>query len=168
MATNMNFSQFAGKLRAAALNFEKEVKEIVELNTGDMEMEAIRSAPGGGDLIRTQYGSENQEDIARGRNWVPISQAIGYKLTNNGFTGTVFVEKSAGELAAWVEFSTGQDATRYLATVPPEWRAVAQRYYINGKGTIIGKPYMLPAFMKYKIQFVKDLKAAIKSFGKTV
>lgn len=168
MAQNLNFSQFATKLRAAATAFEKEVKEVVELNTGDMEMEAIKNAPGGGDLIRTQHGSENQQDIARGRSWVPISQAIGYKLSNNGFTGTVFVERSAGELAAWVEFSTGQDAARYLSTVPVEWRAVAAKFYRNGKGSIIGQPYMLPAFMKYKEQFVKDLKAAIQNSFKTV
>lgn len=168
MASNLNFNQFSGKLRAAALNFEKEVKEIVELNTGDMEMEAIRNAPGGGDLIRTQHGSENQQDIARGRSWVPISQAIGYKLTNNGFTGTVFVERSAGELAAYVEFGTGQSAATYLSTVDPQWKAVAQRYFINGRGTIVNQPYMLPAFMKHKEQFVKDLKDAIKNFGKTI
>jgi hypothetical protein len=168
MPRNQNFSQFAVSLRSAALAFEKEVKEIVEINIGDLEMEAIRNAPGGGDLIRTQHGPESQQDIARGRSWVPISQAIGYKLTNRGLTGTVFVERSAGELAAYVEFSTGQDAARYLSTVPPEWRAVAQRYYINGRGTIIGKPYMLPAFMKYKEQFVKDLKAAIQNSFKTV
>lgn len=168
MAQNLNFSQFAGKLRAAALAFEKEVKEIVELNVGDMEMEAIRLSPGGGDLIRTQHGPENQQDIARGRSWVPISQAIGYKLSNNGFTGTVFVERSAGELAAWVEFGTGQSAKTYLATVPTEWKATASRFFITGRGTIINQPYMLPAFMKYKEQFVKDLKAAIQNSFKTV
>lgn len=168
MAQNLNFSQFATKLRTAATAFEKEVKEVVELNTGDMEMEAIRNAPGGGDLIRTQHGSENQQGIARGRSWVPISQAIGYKLSNNGFTGTVFVERSAGELAAWVEFGTGQSATSYLATVPAEWKATASRFFITGRGTIINQPYMLPAFMKYKEQFVKDLKAAIQNSFKTV
>jgi hypothetical protein len=168
MAQNLNFNQFATKLRAAALAFETEVKEIVEINTGDLEMEAIRLSPGGGDLIRTQHGSENQADIARGRSWVPISQAIGYKLSNRGLTGTVFVERSAGELAAWVEFSTGQDAARYLSTVPAEWKATAQKFYINGKGTIIGKPYMLPAFMKYKELFIADLKAAIQNSFKTV
>jgi len=168
MAQNQNFSQFASKLRAAALAFETEVKEIVEINVGDMEMEAIRLSPGGGDLIRTQHGSENQQDIARGRSWVPISQAIGYKLSNNGFTGTVFVERSAGEIAIWTEMGTGQSAATYLATVDPQWRAVAQRYYINGKGTIINQPYMYPAFMKYKELFIKDLKEAIKNFGKTI
>jgi len=168
MATNLNFNQFATRLRSAALNFEKEVKQVVELNIGEMEMEAIRLAPGGGDLIRTQAGTETQPNIARGRNWVPISQAIGYTISNRGLTGTVFVEKSAGEIAAWVEFSTGQDASRYLSTVPPEWRATAAKFYRNGKGTIIGQPYLLPAFMKYKQQFLADLKDAVKNFGKTI
>jgi len=168
MATNLNFNQFATRLRASALNFEKEVKQVVELNIGEMEMEAIRLAPGGGDLIRTQAGAETQTNIARGRNWVPISQAIGYKLTNNGLSATLYVERSAGELAAYVEFGTGQSASTYLATVPPEWKAVAQRYYVNGKGTIINQPYLLPAFMKYKQEFVKDLKAAIANFGKGI
>lgn len=168
MATNQNFSQFSGKLRAAALKFETDVKEAVEFNIGEMEMEAIRNAPGGGDLIKTQYGTESQNDIARGRNWVPISQAIGYKLTNRGLTATLFLEKSAGELGAYVEFGTGQSASNYLATVPPEWRAVAQRYYINGKGTIINQPFMLPAFMKHKELFLQDLKDVIKNFGKGI
>lgn len=168
MATNQNFSQFSAKLRAAALKFENDVKEAVEFNIGEMEMEAIRNAPGGGDLIKTQYGTESQNDIARGRNWVPISQAIGYKLTNRGLTATLFLEKSAGELGAYVEFGTGQSASTYLATVPPEWRAVAQRYYINGKGTIINQPFMLPAFMKHKELFLQDLKDVIKNFGKGI
>ena len=166
MAKKIDFKQFGAELRRSALAFETEVKEIVELNLGDMELEAIRLSPGGGDLIKTQYGTETQQDIARGRNWVPISQAIGYKLTDKGLSGYLYVEKSAGEIAAWVEFSTGQDAARYLSTTPVEWQNVARKYYINGKGTIIGQPYMLPAFMKYKEEFVKDLKTAIANFGK--
>lgn len=168
MARNQNFSQFASSLRAAAAKFEKDVKEVVEFNIGEMELESIRLAPGGGDMIATQNGPESQQDIARGRSWVPISQAIGYKLTNNGFTGTLYVEKSAGPIAAWIEFGTGQSAQSYLATVPPEWKALAQRYYINGKGTIINSPYILPSFMKHKEEFIKDLKNVIANFGKGI
>lgn len=168
MATYSNFSQFSQKLRQAAAKFETDVKEAVEFNIGEMELQAIRDAPGGGDLIRTQGGTESQADIARGRSWVPISQAIGYTLTNNGLKATLYVEKSAGAIAAWVEFGTGQSASSYLATVPNEWRAAAQKYYINGKGTIVNQPYMLPAFMKYKEEFIKDLKDVIKNFGKGI
>jgi len=143
--------------------FQTEVKEIIETNLGDIELEAIRDAPGGGQPIKTTFGTESQEKIARGRGWTPISQAIGYSIDTSGYKGRVFVERSAGEIAAWVEFSTGQDAARYLATVPPEWRALAAQYIRNGRGTIIGQPYLLPAFLKYQIQCVKDLKAALKA-----
>ena len=166
MAKKIDFKQFGAELRRSALAFETEVKEIVELNLGDMELEAIRLSPGGGDLIKTQYGTETQQDIARGRNWVPISQAIGYKLTDKGLSGYLYVEKSAGEIAAWVEFGTGQSASSYLASTPKEWQATAKKYYLTGRGTIVNQPYLLPAFMKYKEEFVKDLRAAIANFGK--
>jgi len=142
--------------------FQTEVKEIIETNLGDIELEAIRDAPGPGDAIRTTFGTETQDKIARGRGWTPISQAIGYSIDPSGYKGRVFVERSAGEIAAWTEFGTGQSASTYLATVPPEWRSLAQLYYINGRGTIIAQPYLLPAFLKYQIQCVKDLKQALK------
>lgn len=158
MATYNNFNQFSQRLQAVSQQVVKDAKELVEYHTGEIELEAIRKAPGGGDLIRTQGGTEPQADIARGRSWTPISQAIGYNLTNNGLTGTVFMERSAGPIAIWVEMGTGQSAAGYLLTVPPEWKALAQKYYINGKGTILNQPYMLPAFLRQGIEFKKDIK----------
>ena len=166
MAKNVSFSKFGAELRRSAIAFETEIKEIVEYNLGEMELESIRLSPGGGDLIKTQYGTETQQDIARGRNWVPISQAIGYKLTKNGFSGYLYVEKSAGEVAIWVEMGTGQDAASYLSSVPPEWRELAAKYIRNKRGTIVHQPYILPTFMKHKEIFVKELREAIKTFGK--
>ena len=161
MSNIVGFKEFADKLNKLSKDFQQEVKEITEFNLGEIELQAIRDAPGGGDQIRTQFGSESQSDIARGRNWTPISQAIGYSIDSSGYKGSVYVERSAGEIAAWVEFGTGQSASNYLATVPPEWKSLAQLYYINGKGTIIAQPYLLPAFLKYKIEYVKELKAAL-------
>lgn len=157
---NINLQQAFSRLSSEV---QTKVKEIVEVNTGDMEMEAIRNAPGAGDMIATQHGSENERDIVGDRNWTPISQAIGYTITQNGLKGSVFVEKSAGDIAAWVEFSTGQTARTYLATVPKKWRDLARKFYINGRGTIIGKPYLLPAFMKYSVIFQKELKDLLKN-----
>jgi len=138
------------------------VKEIVEVNTGDLEMEAIRNAPGPGERIQTEHGAVSESDIRNGR-WTPISQAIGYRISNSGYTGRVFVERSAGDIAAWVEFGTGQSAARYLSTVPARWREIARRYYINGRGTIIGRPFLLPAFMKYSVIFQKELKEVFRN-----
>lgn len=160
-------SDLQARFSRLSANIQAEVKEIVEVNTGDLELEAIRNAPGTGDEIRTKYGYQNETDIRnskknRLKGWVPINDAIGYEITNNKLTGVVFVEKSAGDLAAWVEFSTGQSAKTYLATVPAKWREEARKYFITGRGTIIGKPYMLPAFFKYSVIFKKELKDLFK------
>lgn len=165
MAKNLSFKEFSDRLNKMSKDFQQEVKEITEFNLGEIELQAIRDAPGGGDQIRTQFGSESQSDIARGRNWTPISQAIGYSIDSSGYKGSVYVDSSAGEIAAYCEFGTGQSATSYLATVPPEWKSLAQLYYINGKGTIIAQPYLLPAFLKYKIEYVKELKAALNKLS---
>jgi len=158
-----NATDLARAMEGGSHNFLEEVKGITEYNLGEIETEAIRNAPGAGQSIATEHGPESQSDIARGRSWTPISQAIGYRLSPDGFSGSVYVETSAGEIAIYVEFGTGQSARRYLATVPPEFRTVASRYYIDGKGTILNKPYLLPAFFKYQIEYVKELKNAIKN-----
>lgn len=153
-------------LQSRLAEFTAELKEAVEVNTGDMEMQAIRNAPGAGDLIENDYGDrETLSSISNGRNWVPISQAIGYKITETGLKGTVFVEKSAGDVAAWVEFGTGQSARSYLATVEPEWREEARKYYVNGFGTIINKPYLYPAYIKYRTEFLKEVKELVKRYS---
>jgi len=157
-----NFGQLTASLNRMSSKFQTEVKEIIETNLADIELQAIRDAPGPGQPIKTTFGTESQEEIARGRGWTPISQAIGYSIDPSGYKGRVFVERSAGEIAAWTEFGTGQSAASYLATVPAEWRSLAMLYYISGKGSIIAQPYLLPAFLKYQIQCVKDLKQALK------
>lgn len=164
MATQVNgFADFANRMQRMSQKVQTEVKEAIEFYAGEIELEAIRNAPGGGDQIATQRGSEALASIVNGRGWTPVSQAIGYKVTNNGFSAEIFVEKSAGDVAIWVEMGTGQDAKRYLATVPPEWAAEARRYYINGRGTILARPYLLPAFLRNKTLMIEELKDILKN-----
>lgn len=159
-----SFEEMAQAFSDLAKDFTQETKELVEYNIGEMELEAIRNAPGPGDLIDNDYGTpEPQSEIARGRNWTPISQAIGYTIDPSGLRGTVFVEKSAGELAIYVEFGTGQSARAYLSTVDEEFKKVAAKYYINGYGTILNRPYMLPAYYKYSVLFKKELTELVKN-----
>lgn len=158
-----SFEDMGASFMRTAEAFEEDVKGVVEINTGDMELEAIKNSPGPGQPISTEKGTETQSKIARGRNWTPISQAIGYTIDPTGLRGTVFVEKSAGELAIYVEFGTGQSAKTYLSTVPDEFKAVAARYYINGKGSIVNRPYLLPAYFKYSVLFQKEMKELVKN-----
>lgn len=166
MAIKSNLDDFVKKLKQKSDALIEDVKGIVELNTNDLAIQAIRNAPSGGDLINTEFGTQTQDEIRRNRSWSPISQCITFKIVDKGLKGVVSVEQSAGLIAAWVEFGTGQSAQSYLSTVDDEWRAEAQRFYINGKGTIINQPYLYPAFMKYKVQFIKDLKDALKEIAK--
>lgn len=164
MSKVKGLGELIDKLIKADKRFEQEVKEIVAFNTGEMELEAIRLAPSPGEDILTQFGTESQIDIARGRGWRPISQEIGSFESKDGLSGTVFVNDGAGLIAAYCEFGTGQSAKSYLATVPKEWRDIASKFYINGKGTIIAQPYLLPAWYKQKIVFLKELEALVKNF----
>lgn len=165
MAVN-GLNNVLGALKKFEDAISQEVREQVEFHTGEIELSAIRNAPGPGEEIITEDGSQTQADIARSRAWTPINQAIGYTISDNGFRGTVFVERSAGEIAVWVEMGTGQSAKSYLSTVEPEWRSVAQKYYINGKGTIINQPYLYPAYLRGRIDFLNDLKQALKNISK--
>lgn len=163
MSKVIGFDELVRRLNAASAEVQQEVKDITGFYTTEIEIEAIRDAPGPGQMIAAEHGPESQVDISRGRGWTPISQAIGKTIDQSGYRGTVFVESSAGAIAAWVEFGTGQSAKSYLMTVPAEWRALAQRYYINGKGSILAQPYLLPAFMKNQLLYVKELKQILKN-----
>ena len=158
-----NFNEVAQRLNAMSENVQQKVKEAVEFYAGEIEMEAIRNAPGPGDNIATQRGTQNLRDIKPDKGWAPVSQAIGYQIDSTGYKATVFVERSAGEVAAWIEFGTGQSARSYLASVPPEWKALAAKFYINGRGTILAQPYFLPAFLRNQILFVNELKDILRS-----
>lgn len=162
MSSIKGFDELAKRLAQLSKDFQNEVKEILERNVGDLEMEAIRNAPGPGDRINVVGGSIRQESISnKRRGGTAINEVIGYVISANGFSGQVFVEKSAGDIAAYVEFGTGQDASSYLATVEPEWREQARKFYVNGQGKIIGQPYLYPAYLKYRKEFLNDLKRLV-------
>jgi hypothetical protein len=154
-----NFRNLGARLRALEDKVTTETKEIVEYWTGEIEVAAFRDAPGGGDRIATEHGTIGYEDVSdKRRGQTPIAQAIGYVISPDGLTGTVYVDASAGDIAAYVEFGTGQSAATYLATVPESWRKVAEKYIINKKGTILEKSYLLSNILKYEPKFIEDLK----------
>ena len=158
------FQEMVARLNSYSSNVQQEVKEILEYNLGELEIEAIANAPSGGDPIATEHGPINQEIIADKRrgSFVPINQAIGITIEPSGYKGSVYVEKAAGDIAIYVEMGTGQSAATYLATVPSYWRAIAARYVVNRQGTILNRPYLLPAYNKYSLQFKKELKEVFK------
>lgn len=57
---------------------------------------------------------------------------------------------------AYVEFGTGT-----FVEVAPEWKDLAMMYYKNGKGYMTPRPFLYPAYVKGREQYVKDLEAAL-------
>lgn len=49
------------------------------------------------------------------------------------------------ELAAWIEWGTGDYAKEYVATLSQEEQAEALTFFINGKGKGHPQPYFFPA-----------------------
>ena len=64
---------------------------------------------------------------------------------------------SEEKLAAYIEFGTGLSASQILAPYPQWVKDIAYEYYVNGKGTLIGKPYLFNNFLKNIETFERDL-----------
>jgi hypothetical protein len=136
---------------------QEDVKDSVEKWTLIILREAINNAPGAGDLVATQHGTQKIE--------TGVNQYISSELVNNGFTGRVFLEAGASLMAIYLEFGTGKSAQNYVPTLPAEWQAFAKKYYINGKGTLIKHPFLLPAFFNNQFKFLYDMQKVLKSHG---
>lgn len=142
-------------LKKQSQAIQNEVRDAVEDATNEIYLEARNNAPGPRDDINTTYGIPlHIED--------DISGLIHERKINNGFTGSVFVSLPVTKFFVYVEFGTGASAERYIPTLPQEFQDFARKYYVNGKGTIIGQPFLLPAYFKYRTEFVKNLKKIVE------
>lgn len=133
---------------------QNEVRDAVEDATHDIYLEARANAPGPRDPIKTTYGFMQVEDA--------IDQMLDEKISSDRFSGAVFAPLPVSKFFVYVEFGTGATGERYIPTLPQEFQEFARRYYVNGKGTIIGQPFLLPAYFKYRTEFVKNLKKIVE------
>ncbi len=111
------------KLRAAKSEIKLKVKDLMEDRATDIEEHAYRDAP------------------------IDIGQKISKVASNGGLTQAI--EVNAGKMGAYVEFGTGSSAAAIVPTLPVEWQNVARSFYINGKGTLIGAPYLYPNYKRF-------------------
>lgn len=124
------------------------VKDILASTATDIEIEAIRNAPS------TWQG----EDLN-------IKQRIYKDVENAGLTYLVGVKVGSPifEIEAWIEFGTGLSAREILSNpqYTQEVRDIAKRFYRNGRGRIIGQPYLMPAFFRNTANLVTDIENEI-------
>jgi HK97 gp10 family phage protein len=120
------------------------VKDVLANTATNVEKQAIASAP-------TQW-----EGFP-----LNIKQKIDKKSSNNGLLWQVGVDvpTSGEQWEAWMEFGTGLSAREILSNpqYSQEVRTLARTYFRNGKGRIIGQPYLMPAFYRNSANLVNDM-----------
>jgi hypothetical protein len=119
----------------------RKMRELVVDTVTDIEVEATRKAPVGED----------------GDHFITIKS----EFRDNDLTGEVGVW-GENNLAAYFEFGTGLSAREILAPYPEWIREIAWKFYINGLGTLKGKPYLYPSVLKNTDIFNKKLDEIIK------
>jgi len=90
----------------------------------------------------------------------PSFVSVDKKFTKGGLTGEVGVFGN-NEMAAYIEFGTGLSASQILAPYPSWVKNIAMEFYINGQGTLKGKPYLFNNFLVIQERFIKKLNTII-------
>jgi hypothetical protein len=120
------------------------VKDVLANTATDVEKQAIASAP-------SQW-----EGFP-----LNIKQKIDKRSFDNGLLWKVGLDvPTTGEQwEAWMEFGTGLSAEQILKnpTYSEEVRTLARTYFRNGKGRIIGQPYLMPAFYRNSANLVNEM-----------
>lgn len=87
-------------------------------------------------------------------------------ISDGGYSGEVGVmgdtDSKEGKMAAYIEFGTGLSAVSILAPYPQEVKDTARKFYVNGKGTLIGSPYLYSNFLKNFETFKNNIAQLLK------
>ena len=111
------------------------VKNLIADTATNIEIQATRDAPRGFINIDKQF-------------------------SNKGLTAEVGV-MGENKLAAYFEFGTGLSAASILAPYPQWVKDTAYKFYVNGLGTLKGKPYLYNNFLAIAEKFKKELKELV-------
>ena len=147
----------SNNLRKYKENIIRKVKNLVTDSIEDVELMANR------DLKDHLFKKEEKGQIMTDKKGKPILSSIDTRyisvdkeISNGGLTGEVGVFGD-NPLAAYLEFGTGLSAVKILAGYPDWVRKIAREFYVNGKGTLQGKPYLFNNFLVVEEKFKKKL-----------
>ena len=121
-----------------------EIKELISDFATDVEIAATRDAP----------------------NFLSIDK----KFENGGLTAEIGVmggqlvgenQSSGYNIAAYWEFGTGLSAAEITAGYPQWVKDKAMEYYVSGKGTLVGSPYLYNNFLAYLTPFERKVRTLL-------
>jgi len=133
-------SQVLNRLKRVSKEAELATKSAVVRNTDQMFSEALSAVPVLDGYLRGSGNSSYQD---------------------NQLTGVVSFGGQAAPYAPYVEFGTGSGVN-----IPEGFSAFAMQFYVNGKGTMKAQPYLIPAYIKYKKVFLRDMRKIAKNISK--
>jgi len=132
-------------LRKKGSDAEQTIKNVLEDTASEIEFQAKTDAPSRiGDIL------------------INVKQRIDKVPSNKGFTWKVGIQGTQ-DFDAYVEFGTGLSAKEILNSpgYTKEMRDIAKSFYKNGQGTLRGKPFLFPAWIRYTTNLVEELKKEI-------
>lgn len=128
----------------------KEIKEKVGDYASDLQQRAQRTLDG--------YNKGQVESV----NFIQLTVVS----KDNGLTAVVGVPSVGTDKKSWlpayIEFGTGLSAKSILAPYPEEVKQTAMQFFINGRGTLIGHPYLFNNYQIVVTEFTKELNTFLK------
>lgn len=103
--------------------------------------------------------SSSQQIVLKAQTIVPVNlgklkQSIKAEYKNNNLNGII---SATEDYAPYVEFGTGQ-----YVKVPKGFEKLAMSFYVNGKGRMKPRPYLIPSWASELPIFRNKLKKIIK------
>lgn len=132
--------QVLNRLKRVSRETDLAVKSAVVRNTDQIFAEAFSDVP-------VKLGNLKRSGIRT--------------FPNNQLTGIVAFGGSPAPYAPYVEFGTGSKVS-----IPQGFSDYAMEFYVNGNGRSKPKPFLIPAYLKYKKVFLQDLKKIAKNISK--
>lgn len=144
------------KGKRAVVSYLERVKKSVRQQAGDaLAGSALQVAAMAKSRLqpKTSDGDEIADAI------VDVRQHIGAEIDRGKLEATVFAGgTSQDDMAAYLEFGTGDSAAAYLATQPSWVKEWAATFIKNKKGTITDHPYLIPSLRDETPELIEKLK----------
>ena len=132
--------QVLNRLKRVSRETDLAVKSAVVRNTDQIFAEAFADVP-------VKLGNLKRSGIRT--------------FPNNQLTGIVAFGGSPAPYAPYVEFGTGRKVS-----ITQGFSDYAMEFYVNGNGRSKPKPFLIPAYLKYRKVFLQDLKKIAKNISK--
>jgi len=136
----------------------RKMRELVVDTVKYIEVEAVRKSP---DFVTIK--SEFTNNDMTGEVGVMGKGDTPDKEIKDKDGNVIGRQGDANPLAAYFEFGTGLSAREILAPYPQWIKDIAWEFYINGQGTLQGKPYLYPAVLRYGNEFYKKMAKLVKN-----